>query len=530
MLSNLQNLKVTSHESHVIQDELLQCHSMIKEIKNFRKEMDRVSSQGKLALETSEDPSLLKIKLDKIRDLFDTVSKQAIQRRKELEHLLSMSEEISSEMLAIESWLNQQENPLSVDKTVFGVWQQKLEELTDKVQSFNRISSGQSMPLLNKTLSTIQSDFELLRRKMGSRSNNSEEREPSLESTKETMEISSKERMTEILFGSLDSAQSSLKSTSSRKSSLTPKTIDSISSFPKVYRPLDFFTIEELKMIHDDIKRAQTILDTDETLNSGDYKSHAEQREKLRCIQDLIEPNKPKITKMVSEKFMISKLHPESDEMMPIISNLLSDWKTIRKRFLRRHRRWWFAKETMKEFEVSRKQINTFLEMVKDPIAETRLPTEELNTEVARRNYPRLLSYFSDYISTYGTFQAMTRKLSNNLSEKAEEIYKQIITTTDQRWNEVVRELAWQKERLYNEERNLDLELYWNELEQWMDKVNSTISKLHKGIDSFEDANILENEIKVCYGKKHELFHLIHYDFYSTLLDRTLRKKSRNNG
>lgn len=494
LMTNLQEVKVTSHESHVIQDELRECRKMIKEIQSFKREMEKVSSQGKLALETSEDPSLLRMKLDKIRDLFDGLFKQALQRREELENLLSISETISTDMFALKSWLNLQEEPSSVEKSEFELWKKKLEELTDKVQSFHAIFSGQSLSILTENLSTVQSDFRLLQRMMSSSSNydsdyNSDSQRtrslPPPDRTSKPSEairkLSTPSRLQEIpksLSSSLKSSASTMTGSERQPSIRVP------------FRPLDFYTLEDIKSLRDELEKLKAILMSKEIL-MGD-KNFEEQRKVLEKVKFVLDSTRPKIKKMNIEKDLIVRVHLQGEEMDTLISQATNDYNKAREMFLTHSRKIKSRKRSAKRLIMAEKIVDDFLKVTSQSFSQTRLPSGELKIEAARQNFSAMLGLFSENVPHFNRLTAMVRKCSEDGSE-----YLKSHAIREEQWKAVVRELAWRKERLKNDGQNLDILSYWNSLELYLDNANAVVKKLAGQIESFEEANILQNDIEV---------------------------------
>lgn len=494
LMTNLQELKVTSHESHVIQDELRECRKMIKEIQSFKREMEKVSSQGKLALETSEDPSMLRKKLDKIRDLFGGLLEQALQRREELENLLSISETISTDMFALKSWLNLQEEPASVEKSEFELWKRKLEELTDKVQSFHAIFSGQSLSILTENLSTVQSDFKLLQRMMSTPSNFDHDYSSDPQRTRSLPPPdrvkSSSEAIRKLSTPGLQeipkSTSSSLRSSQSVKTSSSQQSIPSDS-----VHLLDFYSVEEIKSLIMDLEKIKAILMSREILVAN-VKNFDEQKNNLKKVKLALDSARVKVSKMNIHKDLVSKVHPHGELIDSLISRATKDYNKVKDMFFNHSRRIKKSKRDAKKIIYLGKIVNDFLKMACNSFSESRLPSGELDIEAARQSFPTILDLFSKNVPHFNKLNAMVQQAPDGLVE-----YHVAHKNRQEQWKNVVRELAWRKERLNNEGQNLDILLYWNSLEQYLEKVDAIVDKLDKKVESFEEANILQNDIEV---------------------------------
>ncbi|XP_015782306.1 dystrophin isoform X2 [Tetranychus urticae] len=478
LMDSLIDLKVTSHEFEELDD----CLKVIKEIDNLREEIDKVKKQAKLALDCSDEPDELRRKVDELEEIYDNLHRMAIERKDEMENAMETSKTVMNLMVDLKTWLNHQEDPSSVDPFELSRKKENLKDLNEKVQSlYSIVINGDNK--LKENIETIQSDFEILEEKMSRKTRSVDKIKDDHEKfdvlqvkkQSETMKSSGSiskhmqlghQRSIDLSEG-IDSNQSSPKSTTSRKGSLS-RTVPTNASLPsdsKTVKLLNFFTLLELENMHQELRNIQTYLDTSELLNKGDFMEYRQQSGALKKIQNTMDSLKPKINKMV-----------------------------LRESFMKRHRRWWFAKETRIQYKDACTQINTFLEMAEKTLSSSRLPTGELNIEVAKKEDEPLRKAFNEHVPFYGTFQVMIKKIMADVPYGV--TLKEEISIIDERWKAIARELAWRKERLHNENKNMNILSYWNQLEAWIEKVNTTLEKLNGKIGSFEMANILQNEVK----------------------------------
>lgn len=521
LMDNLIDLKVNSYEYTVIQEEFNECRKLVQEIDNVREEIDKVKKQTSLAVDFADDPEDLVREVDVLEKIYENLSQMASERKQEIEKVMEISSTVMNLLYELKNWLNQQEDPSSVDQREFGQKKDELRQLNEKVQLlFHIIGNKDNNDKLRLNIETIVSDFELLEEKM-SRKYNSEFTTRSNSSdltqltTKQSSSLKSLSKQRQLglqrsidLSEGIDSNQSSPKSTTSRKGSLS-RTITATAASEglpilsttrttesNTVKLLNFFTLPELEDIDYELQNIQIYLNTCEILNKGDFIEQKQQLGALKKIQNTMESHKPKIHKMVAEKMMINTIHPQGSEYIPLIESIWTHWQALRESFMKRHRRWWFAKETRIQNDTTFNQIKSFLDMAEKTLAASRLPTGELNIEVAKKEDEPLRTAFNEHVPVFGTFKVMTKKIMADLPDGGEKLVDRI-TLIDEKWKSVVRDLAWRKERLHNEDKNMDVLGYWNQLETWIGKVNKTLAKLEGKIESFEMANILQNEVKV---------------------------------
>lgn len=240
------------------------------------------------------------------------------------------------------------------------------------------------------------------------------------------------------------------------------------------------------------------LLHSSQELNGKDYESFGKQESGLRKIKESsIDRLKPRIKKLMSDRVtLIDVLHPDH-QVHRVVEKMWIEWQTLREVFMKRHRRWWRAREVLQQFESALTQVNAWLDSTEKSLTTSRLPSGELNMQSAHNLQDSLRNQFALQIPIYGTVCVLSRRVISQCATEYGVLLQEQLETVDQRWNAAVRELAWRNERLQAQNRNLDIADRCLQLTSWLAKVKKDVEGCRAGIDSIESAKITLMQLKV---------------------------------
>ena len=242
-------------------------------------------------------------------------------------------------------------------------------------------------------------------------------------------------------------------------------------------------------------------LNNSKELNGKDYESFGKQEPALKCVKEsAIDNLKPRIEKLMVERTGFASCLDPGHQVNRVLEKMWSEWLSLRELFMKRHRRWWRAREVLQQFEAALTDVNSWLDSAEKSLATSRLPSGELNMQLAHQLQESLRIQFSQHIPIYGIVCVLSRRVISQCASGYGSLLQEQLQTVDQRWAAAVRELAWRRERLEADGRNLDIMGRWTELTGWLEKVKAALEKAGGNIPAIDVArkSLMEFKVRHC--------------------------------
>lgn len=502
---NLSSAKINSYQPNVLENDLEECLKEVEKLTAFQDEIEKILLHSKIALNADEDEDdedeninqELKQSLLEAERLFDEVSNLASQREQKLDHLLKLSKDIDVKMSDIREKLKDPK-PNEIEEI-----ESKIQVLEKNIAEFDENVKPQTFEQLLESLNSIKSEFKILQEKLT--------KEPiflpkvgklgKLELIQKLAEDRKPEDKSKNFNYFVSSSSNQSKSTQSFRKISEPILKTSLNSFSamssKHANVFNFFTIDKLKSLNDNIKLVEESLLTSSVLNDKDFFEFEKQKPALTDAQQKMDLIKPSIDKMMIDKERCAIFHDKGSEMVKLIELVFENWLNLREMFMKRYRRWWWADSIRDNLEYSYNQLTGWMDSVEKLFNSSRLPSGELDVERAKEQNDSLLFQFNNHSIVYGEVKVLSHKVISQSITKDAFLLQNKFDTVDQRWEAIARELAWRRERIENESNSRNIELDFKELIKWIGKCTLILNRMKGNLETLELTNVTLNEMKV---------------------------------